>query len=156
MEIEDMRELEKLQEFSMLESVSLNGTNVDDQGLCYLGRCQTVTNINLTFTPITDEGVRHLTALKHLRHLRLKDTDITSKSIRYFNEMMDLDSLLVHGTEIFGKEMEQLSLPNLKELVVDCDDAGDHRALLELSRQMPGCEIIAKGVGRFRQGRFYS
>ncbi len=155
MEIDNMRELEKLQQLSQLDAVSLNGTNVNDTGLKYLGRCVTVTNINLTFTPITDEGIGHLTSLPILQHLRLKETDVSTLGIPHFNQMTSLISLQVHETEIFAKDLaEQLSLPNLKELIADCDNDEDFEALLALSKRLPECEILAKGKGTFLGGVF--
>lgn len=47
MHIGNMKELKKLQDFPNLDSVSLNGTNISDLGLQYLGQCSMVTNINL-------------------------------------------------------------------------------------------------------------
>jgi len=65
-----MKELKKLQEFPNLESVSLNGTNINDIGLQYIGQCSTITNLNLTFTNITDKGISHLVNLNSIKHLR--------------------------------------------------------------------------------------
>lgn len=155
-EIDHMEELEKLQEFTNLDSVSLNGTNVNDRGLYFLGKCGTVTNINLTFTPITDKGIEYLIPLKNLQHLRLKDTDVSALAIPYFNQMTSLISLQIHETEIFAKELERLDMPNLKELIVDCDDDEDFDALLALSKRMPECEILVKGRGMFFGGKFES
>ncbi len=155
MEIDDMLELEKLQQLSQLDTISLNGTNVNDTGLQYLGRCLTVTNINLTFTPITDGGIGHLTALPILQHLRLKETDVSALSIPHFNQMTSLYSLQVHETEIFAKDLAaELSLPNLQELIADCDSDEDFEALLALSKRLPECEILAKGKGVFLGGVF--
>jgi hypothetical protein len=156
MQIRNMKELKMLQKFPNLESVSLNGTNINDNGLQYLIQCPTVTNINLSFTTITDTGIGHLTALKKLEHLRLKETNISPKSIPYFNQMTHLISLQVHETQISGKDMEKLVLPHLEELFVNCDDAEDYDTLLALSKKMPSCEIIAKGKGTFYQGEFES
>ena len=152
--IENMKELKKLKAFSSLQSVSLNGTNINDEGLKYLAECQSISNINLTFTQITDAGIAYLTTLTHLQHLRLKDTLITAKSIPHFNKMKKLTSLQVHETEITGKDMLTLNLPLLKELFLDCEDQEDHNALLMVSKQLPDCEIYVKGKGRYLKGKF--
>ena len=153
-QIHDMKEFKKLREFPSLESVSLNGTNINDIGLQYLGKCTGVTNLNLTFTPISDKGVMHLVSLKNLKWLRLKDTNISKKSIPLFNQMEQLISLQIHETEINGKDLKDLNLIHLEELLVDCDDDGDHTVLLNLSKKLPNCEIICKGLGLFHNGIF--
>ena len=153
-QIRDMREFKKLCEFPNLESVSLNGTNINDIGLQYLGQCQGLTNLNLTFTPISDKGIMHLVSLKNLKWLRLKDTNISNKSIPHFNQMEQLISLHIHETEIDGKDLKDLNLIHLEELLVDCDDDKDYETLLNLSKKLPNCDIVCKSVGVFRNGFF--
>ncbi|MFY7672059.1 hypothetical protein ACOSP6_13320 [Tenacibaculum sp. MEBiC06402] len=151
-----MSELKKLQEFSNLQAVSLNGTNINDSGLQYVGQCATITNLNLTFTNISDKGIPHVVNLKKLQWLRLKETNISKKSIPYFNQMKSLISLQIHETEISGKDVVSLNLPNLEELMVDCEDDLDYKTLLNLSEKLPQCEIISKGKGIFKNGNFES
>ncbi|TCP23650.1 leucine rich repeat (LRR) protein [Tenacibaculum skagerrakense] len=153
-QIENMSELKKLQEFPSLQTVSLNGTNINDSGLQYVSQCATITNLNLTFTNITDKGIPHLVNLKKLQWLRLKETNISEKSVPYFNQITGLTSLQIHETEISGKDMAILNLPNLEELLVDCEDDLDYETLLHLSKKLPQCEIICKGKGVFRNGNF--
>ena len=153
-QIGDMDELKKLQELTNLESVSLNGTNINDQGLKHLSACPTLSNINLSFTPISDKGIAHLVKLKHLKYLRLKETEVTRQSVTYFNQMTALVSLQVHETDISGKDMAGLDLARLEELFVDCEDEEDFDTLLALSSRLPSCEIIAKGKGVFLNGVF--
>ena len=68
--------------------------------------------------------------------------------------MKGLTSLQIHETEISGKDMATLNLPNLEELLVDCEDDLDYETLLDLSKKLPQCEIICKGKGVFRDGKF--
>ena len=68
--------------------------------------------------------------------------------------MSSLISLQVHETEISGKDMENLNLTNLEELLIDCDDDEDYTILLALSKRLPTCEIISKGKGVFFNGTF--
>ncbi len=154
MEISDMKELRKFKEFTHLESVSLNGTNITDIGLQYIAGCPTIENINLTFTEITDKGISYLTRLKALKFLRLKDTRISKKSIPYFNQMTLLESLQVHETEISGCDLLELQIHNLTEISVDCDDDADFEALLEVSKRSSRCHIYVKSKGEFHQGIF--
>ena len=155
-QIGNMKELKKLQEFPNLESISLNATSINDTGLQHIGQCNSITNINLTFTSITDKGISHLVNLKKIKHLRLKETNISKNSIQYFNQMSSLISLQVHETEISGKDMGNLNLTNLEELLIDCDDDEDYSVLLALSERLPTCEIISKGKGVFSKGIFNS
>ena len=155
-QIGNMNELKKLQEFPNLESVSLNGTNINDIGLQYIGQCSTITNLNLTFTNITDKGIAHLVNLNSIKHLRLKETNISKKSIQHFNQMTHLISLQVHETNISGKDMANLNLAHLEELFVDSNDVEDYNTLLALSNRLPSCKIVAKGKGTFFEGVFES
>ena len=153
--IPDMKVLKKLREFPKLQSVSLNGTNINDAGLKYLSECKTITNLNVTFTGITDKGIAHLTALDKLEHLRLKDTSISFKSISHFNKIRSLISLQVHETDITGKHLSYLNLPQLEEAFVDCDDNEDHETLLLFSARMENCRVYVKGRGYYYRHKFY-
>ncbi len=152
--IDDMKELKKLMDFSELESISLNGTNINDIGLRYIAQCPTVTNINLTFTSISDQGIAHLSTLPNLEYLRLKETRIGPKSVAYFNTMTSLKSLQVHETALSGAAVEALNLPNLEELFIDADTPKDMDVLINVSKKMPACRIIIKGKGEFLNGVF--
>ncbi|RZS93549.1 hypothetical protein [Aquimarina brevivitae] len=153
-EIEDMKELKKLKLFPNLTSISLNGTNITDYGLQFIGDCSGLENINLTFTSISDLGIVHLTKLNNLKHLRLKETYITAKSIVYFNQMPNLKSLQIHETEISGSDLKDLSITGIEEIFVDCDNPKDFNTLLTLSEKLSKCTIHNKGNGFFKQGKF--
>lgn len=143
-QIVDMSELTKLQEFPNLQAISLNGTSINDIGLQYVGQCTTITNLNLTLTNISDKGIPHLVNLKKLQWLRLKETNISKKSVPYFNQMKGLISLQIHETEISGKDVVSLNLPNLEELLVDCEDDLDYKTLLNLSEKLPNVKLFQK------------
>lgn len=154
-EIQNMKDFKKLEDFSNLESVSLNGTNVNDEGLKYISNCITINNLNLTFTPISDKGISHLTNLKNLNYLRLKETDITDKSISSFNKMNALKELQIHGTYITTKGLLNINNKSLEELFLsDADTQQDIDNLKKLSDQLPNCKIIVKSKGVFLNGVF--
>lgn len=130
-QVENMKEFKKLTLFSSLESVSLNGTNINDEGLKYLSTCNSINNLNLTFTSISDKGIAHLISLSKLEYLRLKETNITTKGLLNLN----------------NKSLEELFLS-------DASSQEDIINLKHLSRKIPTCKIIVKNNGEFLNGFF--
>lgn len=130
-QVENMKEFKKLTLFSSLESVSLNGTNINDEGLKYLNTCNSINNLNLTFTSISDKGIAHLIRLSKLEYLRLKETNITTKGLLNLN----------------NKSLEELFLS-------DASSQEDIINLKHLSRKIPNCKIIVKNNGEFLNGFF--
>lgn len=130
-QVENMKEFKKLALFSSLESVSLNGTNINDEGLKYLSTCNSINNLNLTFTSISDKGIAHLISLSKLEYLRLKETNITTKGLLNLN----------------NKSLEELFLS-------DASSQEDIINLKHLSRKIPTCKIIVKNNGEFLNGFF--
>jgi len=130
-QVENMKEFKKLTLFSSLESVSLNGTNINDEGLKYLNTCNSINNLNLTFTSISDKGIAHLISLSKLEYLRLKETNITTKGLLNLN----------------NKSLEELFLS-------DASSQEDIINLKHLSRKIPNCKIIIKNNGEFLNGFF--
>lgn len=130
-QVENMKEFKKLALFSSLESVSLNGTNINDEGLKYLSTCNSINNLNLTFTSISDKGIAHLISLSKLEYLRLKETNITTKGLLNLN----------------NKSLEELFLS-------DASSQEDIINLKHLSRKIPNCKIIIKNNGEFLNGFF--
>jgi hypothetical protein len=130
-QVENMKEFKKLTLFSSLESVSLNGTNINDEGLKYLNTCNSINNLNLTFTSISDKGIAHLISLSKLEYLRLKETNITTKGLLNLN----------------NKSLEELFLS-------DASSQEDIINLKHLSRKIPTCKIIVKNNGEFLNGFF--
>lgn len=130
-QVENMKEFKKLALFSSLESVSLNGTNINDEGLKYLSTCNSINNLNLTFTSISDKGIAHLINLSNLGYLRLKETNITTKGLLNLN----------------NKSLEELFLS-------DASSQEDIINLKHLSRKIPTCKIIVKNNGEFLNGFF--
>ncbi len=130
-QVENMKEFKNLTLFSSLESVSLNGTNINDEGLKYLNTCNSINNLNLTFTSISDKGIAHLISLSKLEYLRLKETNITTKGLLNLN----------------NKSLEELFLS-------DASSQEDIINLKHLSRKIPTCKIIVKNNGEFLNGFF--
>ena len=130
-QVDKMKEFKKLTLFSSLESVSLNGTNINDEGLKYLNTCNSINNLNLTFTSISDKGIAHLISLSKLEYLRLKETNITTKGLLNLN----------------NKSLEELFLS-------DASSQEDIINLKHLSRKIPNCKIIIKNNGEFLNGFF--
>jgi len=151
--IEDMEELKKLSNFPKLSIVSLGSTNINDIGLKYLAEsCPKLENLDLQDTEITDSGLKFLARLKHLKHLRLKENDqLTDKAIRALNLIKSLTDLQLHETSITSQGWINLTLPNLKDLLLPYEY--DRELLFQLSRRLPDCEILIKGEICVKNGR---
>jgi hypothetical protein len=64
-----------------VQTLSLLGTQVTDDGLAPLGSLASLQTLYLTNTAITDAGLKHLQACKSLRRLYLENTKTTSAGI---------------------------------------------------------------------------
>lgn len=152
--ITDMSELAKLKEFRSLKSASFGSTNLNDEGLQLVCNNTQIENIDLQETKITSDGLRFLAQLKGLKYLRLKDNlQLGNASVVHLNELHQLIDLQIHETSISHRGLAALSLPRLQDLILDIHKNNHTReTLLQLSRRLPNCTILAKGDSEYYQG----
>ena len=148
--------LSALKDFRHLSYLGLHNSNIDDRGLEYVSRCESLENINLQATAITDKGIEFLSRLPHLKYLRLKECEgITNASVPFFNAMNSLLDLQIHETDTDENVLQHLEMPGLRSLIIEVwRDNFSYDFLIGLSTRLPNCEILAKGRGTFKAGVF--
>lgn len=156
--ITDMAELQKLTQFKNLRSASFFSTNLSDIGLEYVCRVKTIESLNLQSTEISNSGLRHLAKLPRLASLRLKEnSQLTNECVPFLLPLKSLVDLQIHGTSIDQEGLKQLTeLDGLRDICIAVwDNNYTFDALIEASKRMPKCTILAKGRGEFIQGDFH-
>lgn len=156
---EDMQsgELERLRELPRLRNLSLGCTNLNDSGLAVVVRAApALTDLNLQETEVTNAGLASLSALPALRSLRLKDNpQLTNACVPTLARLASLRDLQLHETSIDLEGLAALvGVSALEDLMVDVAQSAEaEAALLDLSRRLPGCAILAKGWAEFCDGK---
>ena len=156
--ISDQSELAKLSQLP-LSSASFADANLTDVGLEIVSRITTLENLNLQGTQITNNGVSLLRNLTNLRYLRIKDNpQLDSRCVHHLIEIPNLTNLQIHETSIDLEGLAHVvSMKSLRDICLQIDDGNfTHDGLLELSRRIPNCSILAKGDGEYFAGEFNS
>ncbi len=84
-----------------LETISLAGTEVSDEGMRWLAQIRTLERINLSQTKISNTGLERLSILPELKQLYLTKTKISGGAIALLSQAAtDLDVLECSGTQI--------------------------------------------------------
>jgi Leucine-rich repeat (LRR) protein len=92
------RALRSLGDIMSLESLYLDGTQVQSEGLAYLGTLPHLSRLDLRDTTITDESLAVLGAFPSLTQMDLSESAITNQGLRYL-ETLKLTSLLLQETQ---------------------------------------------------------
>ncbi|MFZ4930225.1 hypothetical protein [Chryseobacterium sp. Mn2064] len=153
----NFNELSYLKHFPNLTSATFTNTNLNDEGLAHISNCRRIYNLNLQDTEITNDGLKYLQNITLLQHLRLKDNlQLTDECIPHLIELDLLLDLQIQETSITQKGLKKLTaLKYLEKLIIDVrKDNYTFEGLLQLSRDLPDCEILAKGDGAFCNGKF--
>ena len=156
--ISDQSELAKLSQLP-LSSASFADANLTDVGLEFVCRIATLENLDLQGTQITNDGVSLLRNLTNLRHLRIKDNlQLDNSCVHDLIELPNLIDLQIHETSIDLDGLAHIvSMKSLRDICLQIDDGNfTHDGLLDLSRRMPNCTILAKGDGEYFAGEFNS
>lgn len=150
----DSSELHLLTKLRKLKSASFGLTNLDDKGLKYVVDCKELEYLNLQETEITDQGIAYLSQLKKLKILRLKGCEkISNNCTKSINEIESLLELDLQESPISSEGLVQIKKPNLKQLVVQIwEENFSKEFLLNYSKTVPDCEIIAKGDFYIKNG----
>ncbi|HIA20023.1 MAG TPA: DUF1501 domain-containing protein, partial [Planctomycetaceae bacterium] len=95
---------------AQMESVTLEDTQVDDEGLGVIKACLGLRQLRLNGSQITDAGLAHLAGLEKLEELNLSFTRITAASLHQLKSLTRLRRLAFNGTPI--------SLPDVGRLFI--------------------------------------
>jgi hypothetical protein len=151
------KELEKLNVLPNLLGASFSGSNLNDEGMAVLCELSVLENLNLQGTEITNDGLCGLKKLTQLKYLRLKENwQLTNSCILHLKQIRSLCDLQIQETGINQDGLDRLSgMTSLRNIVLSVYDRNfTYDRLLELSKKLPACTILAKGHGEFLNGRF--
>jgi Leucine Rich repeat len=71
-----------IQGLTRLETLTLSGNRITDQGLALIARMPALENLDLDATDVTDAGLVHLQSLKKLKTLALGGTRVTQEGVK--------------------------------------------------------------------------
>lgn len=95
--------------WSHLQELSLERTNITNQGLQYIGRCTSIRTLRLRTNPrISDDGITSLLSLNQLVKLDLRKSGITAKGISKLKSMKSLKFLTVSDSSITLPQLAKL------------------------------------------------
>jgi len=105
----DNNDLQLIAQLSkQLVSLKLSGTNISDEGLKTIAKCNNLIKLFLDDTPVTDNGLQNLTALANLRYLNLVNTKVTAKGVMQLKTMSKLASIYLYKTLITKNDWARL------------------------------------------------
>lgn len=86
--------------FDAVETVNLNGSQITDADLQYLGSLSQLQGLWLEDTQVTDAGLEHLSGLTHLQGLFLDDTQVTNAGMAHLRGLTQLRVLSLYRTHV--------------------------------------------------------
>jgi hypothetical protein len=90
-----------LKKLKNLKVLWLNGTKIEDNGLRSLATLTELTDLHLRDTNITDAGLEHLSGLINLDEwLNLRDTKVSDAGLKHLRGLKKLDQLVLNGTNV--------------------------------------------------------
>jgi hypothetical protein len=147
-------ELEWFSYFPRLDTVNLNFSNINDEGLAHLANLRRLKTVYLEeYDDVTDIGLSHLAGLRELEYLSLLATSCTDEGVRNcipgFSKLTYLDLAgipVTHDTAMELRKLKDLTFVHLGRV--------GHRAAHDLSdavasikQQLPNCKINYWGPG---------
>jgi Leucine-rich repeat (LRR) protein len=109
-----------LRRFHGLRCLSLNYTDIADDGLSVIENLERLQTLNLVGTGITDRGLNHLAKCRQLADLDISNTKVTDEGLVCLSDLRQLRSLNASNTEIVGRKLNYLSkLGNLSTLKLE-------------------------------------
>jgi len=125
-----------------LRDICLDGTQIGDDALQWLGGLENLNHLWLQHTRVTDSGVEHLKGLKKLTSLNLGGTQITDVGLRHVGELDALEFLQLDHLEVTNAGLEHLKgLTNLTELSLKGTKVTPS-GVASLRTALPNCKIV--------------
>src|SRR5262249_4387910 len=100
-------DLKHLVHLGQLDSLSLLGTSVTDEGLAALSGLR-LERLNLSFTSVTDKGLVHVASLTKLREVALMGTAVTVGGVMLLKDLSNLVEVDLSWTPIVGDDLTRL------------------------------------------------
>ncbi len=142
----EVRNIKTFDESKLVHFEGLSGLNtfvasqsaLSDQGLEYLSRIKTLSNLYLSETSITDQGVRHIRNL-NLVELTLHHTSLTDAGLSHLRGMSNLESLTLMNTSVTGSGLADLAgMKKLRSISLGGYEAIFDHSTLEHLRPLTG------------------
>lgn len=130
------------------KKLSLQDTQITDEGLEILRHYPEIVSVNVASTSISSAGVKHLIHLPNLRGLGLCYTHVSDEAIDYILtlkklEWLDLCNLHPDGGLMTFNSLKRLAaLPSLSDLMICAWEHVSRPQIDELRGLMPHCSII--------------
>jgi hypothetical protein len=136
----------------------LEGPQVTDDRLAYVGGLSRLQGLHLYLTPVTDDGLAHLRSLRQLKNLQIADSPgVTAAGLAHVEGLRELTTLGLYGVPVTDASLVYLAnLPALKTLRLTrskITDAGmvHFKGLRQLNRlDLTGCQITDDGIAQLR------
>jgi hypothetical protein len=108
------KSLQSLTDLRFLERLSLDYTQITDDGLVILRRIPALSDLTLRYTKVSDRGAQYLSALPNLQHLTLTGTQISDAAIDDLARLNRMTSMYIRWTRISNAGADHLrhALPN--------------------------------------------
>lgn len=91
-----------------LQSLSIGGTSVTDQGLSNISKLGSLQSISLDHTKITGKGLQKLSSLQSLRYISLSGTDINENDLAELLPCQNLNVIILEKTMVTDGVFELL------------------------------------------------
>lgn len=103
--VEDLRHLKWLQD---VPRISLQGDQVTDDWLKYVGQMSDVTTIEIKRAKISGEAIGHLKSLNELRYMDIYYAPVDNKSVDHFAVHRQMSRLALFGTDVTKEGADRL------------------------------------------------
>jgi chromosome segregation ATPase len=127
-----------------LHTISLNGKNVNDESLSYVGRLLGLRGLALKYTAVTAQGIFHMEQLKRLEWIEFYQVPIDDAGLKTFLTFEGLRHLWMVGTGISNGSLATLrSMNSLRRLHI-ANSQITTEGLIALGHDMSFCEVTPK------------
>ena len=94
--------------FQTVVSVKLDNTKVTDEDLLLIGKLPRLHTLSLNFTQVSDEGLAHVRNCRQLNYLGLAETKVTGEGLVHVAGMTELEDLILQYAPVDDRGIEHL------------------------------------------------
>jgi Leucine-rich repeat (LRR) protein len=140
----NMQSTDALKDLNGLQYLYLDGINISNVDLHFLGTLDTLKTLYFIDSPVSDTGLAQFKGLNGLEVLYLDSSQITDKGARHLRNLKSLQVLALHNTQITDSGVEFVkSLDNVRELSFLNTNLSD--ACLEQFKDLSQLEMLYLG-----------
>jgi hypothetical protein len=138
----DLQDLIALSGLEQAGSLSLDGTQITDQGLSGLSGMSQIHTLSICETRVTDAGLMHINNLPGLSNLRLYCTEISNAGLVHLSRLSNLQFLGLRATTVSDAGLVHLhGFKKLKMLFVESSKVSE-AGVAELKQHCPALESV--------------